>query len=171
MRFADDTSLLVVGITGRERHEDRVGPTTAYLIDIPAQVGTIAIDGIVDVLALVEACHQRVGINTGDHTPGALGIEEVGRVVMTDRDDHPVACLQGIPHSWPQVGIEGAGGHASQGLVLHGDASPVEILVEEISPSPLAVVAIAEGAVAHGGVADQEEYGVVALTGGSGCRT
>ena len=47
-------------------------------------------------------------------------------------------------------------------MVLHGDLVLVEKLFGIISPSPLAVVSIAERAVAHGAVANKEEHGVVA---------
>ena len=90
---------------------------------------------------------------------------------MADGDDDPVAWFQRLAHSGPQVGIEGARGHAAQRLVLDGDLRLIEILVGEIAPAPLSVIAVAQRAVAHRGVADEEEHGVHVATRRAGLGT
>jgi hypothetical protein len=55
-------------------------------------------------------------------------------------------------------------------MVLDGYLVLVEILMLEISPSPLAVVAVAHGACAHGAVANEEEHRIIPLAGRTGHR-
>lgn len=169
--LAYDEAPLVAGITRRKRHEDGVGACLSDLSDIAAQVVAVAVDGVGNLLAKVEARDKGILSHAVDHTTGALGIEEVGMVVMTDAHDDPVARLEGLAHGRPEVGIEVAGGHAAEGLVLNRDLTPVEILAGEIAPAPLTIVAITQRAVAHGGVADEEEHRVRALTGRARDRT
>ena len=109
--------------------------------------------------------------HTIDDPTGPLLVEEVGMIVMANAHDHPVARLQSLPHGRPQVSIERSCRHAAEGLILHRDLASVEILVGEESPAPLTIVAVAHRAIAHGRVADEEEYGVRALPGGTRSRT
>ena len=80
---------------------------------------------------------------------------------MTDGDDDPVARPDGLPDGFPKFGVEGAAAHAAESLVFDRYTVLVEVVVGIVSPSPLSVVAVAERTVAHGGVADKEEHGVV----------
>ena len=48
-------------------------------------------------------------------------------------------------------------------MVLDGYLVLVKILMLKISPSPLAVVAVAHSAGTHGAVTYEEEHGIVAL--------
>ena len=73
----------------------------------------IAIDGIRNLFTQVIAYDHRILCHTVDDPTGALGIEEVGMVVMADAHNHPVAWLQGLAHSWPQVGVEVTGRHTA----------------------------------------------------------
>ena len=140
-------------------------------MDIAAQVVAIAVNGIVYLLALVEAHHHRIFCHTIDDTTRPLLVEEVSMIVMANAHNHPVARLQSLPHGRPQVGIERSCRHAAEGLILHRDLASVEILVGEESPAPLAVRAVAHRTVAHRRVADEEEHGVRALPGGTRSRT
>ena len=128
---------------------------------------TIAIDRIRYLFAEVKAHNHGILCHTVNYASGALGVEKVSMVVMSYRDDDPVAWLQGLAHGRPEVGIEVAGGHAAQSLVLYGDLPAIEEVAGKIAPSPLAIVAIAHGTIAHGAVAYQKQYGVSALTGGA----
>ena len=170
LRLADDESLVVAGIARGEGHEDGIGTLLTDLTDIAAKVVTIAIDRIRYLLAEVKAHNHGILCHTVNYASGALGVEKVSMVVMSYRDDDPVAGLQGLAHGWPEVGIEVAGGHAAQSLVLYGDLPAIEEVAGKVAPAPLAVVAIAHRAVAHGGVADEEEHRVRALTCGAGGR-
>ena len=87
---------------------------------------------------------------------------------MSDGDDYPVALLYALAHIGPKAGVEGAAAHSAESLVFNSDFVLVEELLRIISPSPLSVVAVAQRAVAHGGVSDEEEHGVVALAACSG---
>ena len=92
-------------------------------------------------------------------------------VIMADGDNHPVARLQRLTNGRPQVSIECTGGHASEGLVLDGDLTPVEIFIGKETPTPLAIVTVAHRTIAHRGVANKKKYGVCALTGRARSRT
>lgn len=72
---------------------------------------------------------------------------------------------EGLSHVGPQLIVIGAAAHAAKRLILYGNLVLVPKHVFVVSPSPLSVVAIAECAVAHGGVADEEEHGIVAAAG------
>ena len=52
-------------------------------------------------------------------------------------------------------------------MVLHSNLVLIEELMLEVTPSPLAIVAIAKCAVAHGGIAHKEEHRMVALAAGT----
>ena len=86
---------------------------------------------------------------------------------MTDRDDHPVASLDTLAHIWPETVVESTAAHASERLIFYRNLILVKELVFVIAPAPLAVISIAQGAIAHGRVAYQEEYRIVALSAGS----
>ena len=85
-------------------------------------------------------------------------------VVMTQLKDDVVALLNAFQHIGPKAAIESAWTGATEGMILHRDFVLVEELVGKVSPAPLTVVAIAERTVAHGGIADEEENGIVATT-------
>ena len=82
---------------------------------------------------------------------------------MTNRYYHPVAWLQGSSNHRPKLIIESAGAHTAKRLVLYRNLVGIEILACIESPSPLSVRAIALCAVAHGRVANEEQYWVVAF--------
>ena len=84
---------------------------------------------------------------------------------MTYRHHHPVARLQGLADGWPEVSIKGTRRHATQGLILYSNLLCIEVLGEVVAPAPLAVVAVAQRAVAHGAVAYQKQHGAIALAG------
>ena len=104
---------------------------------------------------------------------GSTGTSTVIRtvVIVTDGDDNPVAGPQRLTDSRPELIVERTTRHAAKRLVLHCDLIriPVEMLI--IAPSPLTVIAIAERTVAHRGVADKEQHGVVAVTALAGGAT
>ena len=163
LRLTDGESLVIVGIARRERHQYGVGSSGAYLADVLTQIGAIAIDGVLLLTALVETNVASVGVNTGNDGTGAFLVEELAIVVMTDRHDDPVARLECLTHGRPQVGIERAGRHASQCLVLYGNLCFVEVLIGIVAPSPLSVGAVALGAIAHGTVAHKEQHWVISF--------
>ena len=160
MWFADNVPLVVVGIAWCERHEDRVTTGTAHIVDISAHVSAVSIDGV-HLAGLLDGDNQRVVADARDGCPCAPAVVWA-IVVVADGDDDPVAWADGIADGRPQAFVECAAAHTSEGLIFHGDAVAVEEWLEEGSPSPLAVVAVAQCAVAHGRVAHEEEHGVVA---------
>ena len=140
LRFANGLARLgIKSMARRERHQNGVGTLRPYFLNILAQVGAIAIDGVLPLQTLVEANVHCIGIDTGNHRTGPFLIEKLTIVVMSDADDYPVAWLQGFAHSRPQVGIERTSRHAAQCLVLHSNLSFVKILVGIVAPTPLAV--------------------------------
>ena len=160
----DLARLLVVGIAGRQRHQDGVSPLRTNLTDILAQVGAVRIDGVLLLRALVETYITGIRIYAGNHGTGTLLVKELTIVVMTYRHDDPVAWLQGLTDSRPQVCIECAGTHAAQGLIFHRNLVCIEIFWKEIAPAPLAVVAISKCTITHRGVSDKKHHGLRALT-------
>ena len=145
----DFARLLVVGVAGRQRHQDGVSPFRTNLTDIFAQVGAIRIDGVLLLSALVEAYITCIRIYARNHGTSTLLVKELTIVVMAYRHHHPVAWLQGLTDSRPQVCIECAGTHATQGLIFHRNLFCIKIFGEEIAPAPLAVIAISQSAIAH----------------------
>ena len=83
---------------------------------------------------------------------------------MTDGDNHPVTWTDSLSDRFPQFVIECTATHASQGLILDGNLGRVEVFVGIVAPAPLTVVAIAQCTSAHGRVANQKQYGIVAPT-------
>ena len=171
LRFADDTSIRTKGITRSERHENGVGTCLTDITDIQTQIVTIAIDGIGYLLTLIEADNHCVGIHAVNDTTCTFLIKEIGLIVMSDGDNNPVARFQGLTDGRPQVSIEITGRHATQCLVLNRNPTTVEILAGEVAPTPLPIGAITHRTIAHGGVADEEEHGVLPLTCRAWCRT
>ena len=144
-------------------------PLGAYLANVATDVIAVAVNGVLTLRALVEADDHRVGIQSGNDRTRSSLVEELTTIVVTDGDQHPVARLQRLAHSRPEVGVERASRHAAQRLILHGDFPSVEELRGIESPTPLTIGAIATSAVAHRRIADKEQHGVVALTSGTGC--
>ena len=83
---------------------------------------------------------------------------------MPQFDDNVVACFNAFLDIGPQLVVECSRTGSAQGLVLHGDLVGIEVFVLIKAPAPLAVVAVALGACAHGGVAYEKEHGVVVHT-------
>ena len=160
LRLTHYLSFFVVSVAWSERHQNGVGTLCAYLIYITAQVVAVTVDGVLPLGTLVEAYVAGVGVNPGNDGTGTPLVEELAVVVMADADDDPVAGLQGIADGRPQVGVEGAGGHAAQRLVLDGYLVGIEVLVSVVAPAPLAVGAVAPGAVAHRAVAHKVQHRV-----------
>ena len=161
--------LLIVSVAWGQRHQYRVGAGLPALGDIFSQISAIAIYGLL-LSGLLDGDAERVGTHAGYHGPGASLV--VGAVVVVPNGYyHPVALPQSLSDHRPQLGVEGAGAHAAKRLVLDAYLVGIEIFAGEETPSPLSVGAVALGAVAHGGVADEEQHGVVALAGGTWFRS
>ena len=95
------TRLLVIGIAGRQRHQDGVSPFRTDLADILAQVGAIRIDGILLLCALVKTYITCIWVHARNHGTSTLLVEELAIVVMTYRHHHPVARFQRLTDSRP----------------------------------------------------------------------
>ena len=170
LRLAHDVPVSIEGIARRERHQDGMCPLGAYLADVAAHVVAVAVDGVLPLRALIEADDHRVGVNAGNDGTRPLLVEKLAAVVVANGDQHPVACLERVAHGRPQVGVERARGHSAQRLIFNRYFPSVEELRGIESPAPLTVGAVAARAVAHGGIADEEQHGVRALTRGARCR-
>ena len=141
--LAHNSSFLIVGVARSQRHEDRIGTGSTNILDVATQVVTVTVDGVLPLRALVEADVAGVHVNAGDDGTSPTLVEELAVVIMADADDNPIALLQSLTDGRPEVGIKGTCRHTAQGLVFDRNHVCVEILLEEISPSPLAVVAVA----------------------------
>ena len=131
------------------------------IVDILTHVLTVGIDGLLHS-RLLDSDVEGILANARDAGTGTTAIVRT-IVVMTDRDDDPVALLDALAHIRPKTIIEGTAAHATEGLVLYGYLVLIEELMLIVSPTPLTIVAIAEGTIAHGRVAYQEKHRVVAL--------
>ena len=161
--FPNNLALIVVSVARCERHQDGVGSFGTNLADITAQIVAVAVDGIVHLLALVETDNHRIGVDALNDTTSPPRVEEIRLVVMTNRNKHPVAWLQRLANGWPEVGIERSRGHSAQSLVLHRNLVRIEVFREEIAPTPLSVVSVAQRSVAHCAIADEKHHGVLPL--------
>ena len=144
-----------------------MGTGSPAFSDILAHVAAVGIDHLL-ASCLLDGHLHRVGACSLHHGTGTPLVKGTA-VIVSDRDNHPVAWFQGLTDGRPELGVEGTGAHAAQCLVLHADAVGVEILMGEVTPSPLSVVAVAQCTIAHGGVADEEEHGIIAASGGAWC--
>ena len=142
---------------------------SAYIVDIFAHVSAVGIDGI-HLASLLDGDYQRVVSDARNGCPCPSAIVWT-IVIVADGDDDPVARADGIADGRPQAFVECAAAHAPKCLIFHGDAVGVEVGLEERSPSPLSVVAVAESAVAHGGIAHKEKHGIVAAACAAGFRS
>ena len=161
VRFAHNFAVVAIGVARSERHEYGVGSCLSDVLDILAHISAIGVDGL--LLARFLYCHVD-GVVSGAWYGGACASAVVGAVVVVpNRHYHPVARFQGFAHVGPQFVVECAAAHASEGLVLDGYLVVVEVFVLKVSPSPLAVAAVAERTVAHGRVAYEKQHRVVSL--------
>ena len=101
LRLTDDAPVRTIGITGRERHQDGVGTCLTDILDVKAQIMAVAIDGIRNLLTLIETYDHRVGVYTVDHASRTFLIKKVCLIVMTNAHNHPVAWLQSLTDGWP----------------------------------------------------------------------
>ena len=159
---------LFVCLSRREGEEDWGGSLGTDFIDETAQITAEGINHFL-LASFLDGDEDRVG---GERLlailafVGRTGTVVVDRtvVVMTQFKDDVVALLNAFQYIGPKAAIESAWTGATEGMILHGDFVLVEELVGKVTPTPLTVVAIAERAVAHGGIADEEENGIVATT-------
>ena len=151
-----------------ERHQHGVGTLGTDIGDIAAQIAAVCINHLLTVgrIALVHHLdvHQhrvlsRSG-NTGTGAPLVVGAV----VVMPDAHNHPVARFQRLANLRPKITVESTARGSSKSLVLNGYLRRVKEVLGEISPSPLAVVAVAQRSVAHRAVTDKEQNGMVTLS-------
>ncbi len=164
-----DFVVLVVSVARGERHQDGMCAEGFAVVDVLAHILTVGVDGLLHARFL-DGDVERVLADAGDAGTGATAV--VGAVVVVaDGDDDPVALADALADVGPEAVVESTAAHASEGLVLHRYLVLVEELMLVVAPAPLSVVAVAERTVAHGGVADEEEHGVVALAARSGDDT
>ncbi len=158
--LAFDGAVAAPAVSRGERAEDGVSAAAADVADEAAHVFAVGVDDLA-FARLLDGDDEAVGARAG--YGGACAAAVVGAVVvMPQLDDDPVALADALQHVGPQAAVEGAAAGAAQGMVLHADALRVEVEVRKVAPPPLAVVAVAQGARAHGAVAHEEEHGVVA---------
>ena len=155
-------AALFVGVARRQAHQYGVRAQGARLAHEAAQVFAVAEDRL-PFARLLDDHVQRVGGRYAAYGGPCAARVEGAVVVVPQFDDDVVARPYALLHVGPQAAVEGATAGAAQCLVLHGDLVFVEVFVGIESPAPLAVVAVAQRAGAHGGVADQEEHGVEPL--------
>ncbi len=77
-------------------------------------------------------------------------------VVVSEFDDYPVAFFNACEYIGPQFIIERTATHAAKSLVFNSDTVLVEVFAHEVTPAPLAVVAVTHCAGAHCRVAYKE---------------
>ena len=103
---------------------------------------TVAVGGILTLRTLVEPHVAGVLVHPWYDGSCPSLVEELAIVVVADAHYHPVTRLQSLAHGGPQVGVEGACGHAAQRLVLDRHLCCIKILREVVTPAPLSVVAV-----------------------------
>ena len=161
----DNLIILIVGITWSQRHQDRVSTQRLTVVDVFAHVFAVSIDGFLDA-RLLDGDIERILADARDAgTCSAAIVWAI--VVMTDGDNHPVACLDALAYIRPQTVVEGTAAHAAQSLVLYGNLVGIKELVLVIAPAPLTVVTITQSTIAHGRVTNEEEHRIVALSAGT----
>ena len=155
-----------VSLAWGEREENRSGSLGTDFVDETTQIATEGIDHFL-LSCLLDSDKDGVGgqwllaILTFVGRTGTVVVDRT-IIIMTQLKDYVVALPNAFQHVRPKTAVEGAWTGATEGMILHCDFVLVEELVGKVSPAPLTVVAIAERTVAHGGIADKEEDGIVA---------
>ena len=162
---AHNLIILIIGITRSERHQDRMSTERLAVVDILAHILAVGIDGLLHA-RLLDGDIERILADARDAGTRTTAIVRTV-IIMTDRDDHPVASLDSLAYIRPETVVESTATHASERLIFYRNLILVKELMFVVAPAPLAVVTIAERTVAHGRVAYQEEYRIVALSAGS----
>ena len=161
--------LIIVGIAWGQRHQYRMGTGLPALGDILSEISTIAIYSFL-LSCLLDGDAERVCAYSRYHSPCPSLI--VGTIIVVSNGYyHPVALPQGFSDHRPQLVIESTCTHTAKGLVLDAYLVGIEILAGKETPTPLTVGAITLGTIAHGGVTNKEQHGIVTLTGSSGFRS
>ena len=141
-------TVLVVGITRCQRHQDGVSALCPHIDNILTQVTAIGVNRLA-FAGLFNHHLQRIIAHTGytgTCTPLVVGTI----IVMTNGDDDPVTLADGLLDGLPQLIIKGTTAHAAQCLVLDRYLGGVEILMGIIAPAPLTIVTIAQRTCTHG---------------------
>lgn len=159
--------ILLIVVARGESEEDGCGSLGTNLVDEAASVATKRIDGLLLLGHLIinrdgVFLHFEFAIGTVGRT-GTNGVDGA-IVIVSEFEEDKIALLHGFENRFPQLVVESARRSATQSMVLDGNFVFIVVFVGIESPSPLTIVAIAEGTSTHGTVAHEEEHRVVALT-------
>ena len=166
-----DLAVLAAAAAGGQGEQERVGALGADLVDVDAQVLAVGVDALAGAVAGQDHLGVFLARAAQDAAEAAaVHLASAVLVIVAQLQDDPVAGPDGAQHREQPVLEPAAGALAAESVVLDRDAVRVEVILDEVAPAPLAVVAVAGHFGAHGGVADQEEDGVVALAVRAGDR-
>ena len=151
--------VLLISFPGGKCEQDRHRALGACLVDKPADISSESVNGLLSAV-LFDSDHRGVldqefvvlsAVAFGAFIAGACPVL-INRpvVVMSQLENHIVSRPHAIQHRFPQLVVERARACASQRVVLNSYLRRVEKEMLEISPSPLAVVAISQRSVSHG---------------------
>ena len=141
-------TVLVVGITRCQRHQDGVSALCPHIDNILTQVTAIGVNRLA-FAGLFNHHLQRIIAHTGytgTCTPLVVGTI----VVMTNGDDDPVTLADGLFDGLPQLIIERTTTHTTKCLILNGYLFWIKVFVHVVTPAPLTVVTITQRTCTHG---------------------